>query len=949
MSDLILDEVEKTLNTLHKWQWPVFIGTTKYLQNTYNCFWTAQAVRDINDEYNRLLRLYNGNQIKQISWFKKRPKPDPEVIPSTMVDVRSWPDLILFAVRKVEYNKNHLLKICEMFRDNFYENMNLFGEAAETYLKGQNLDAVPFDTNTYKFGPRKKEKDLNDSYNLIKNWAWETQHKVVMPKDKDELDKYIVSGPIFSNLSFKINEVTNKPISDGTLEKLENQNFDGLKFEQTIEAIEHYKMFVSLKDQDKFLKEFKKVENQKFTLFEEIANEIFIKIIKKYFSYGKLFSTNEQFEEIERNRTLSEFETEFNSFVYRDFKEMCTFVDVLSIFYKKGFCFLTTTGYLEMNSIMRRYYVDSTYSWLCFDPYWTKEWEVILNYKDLPDTLLMGWIIFKNISVRSSLILKALEIAKATQDPKEQEQRVKKSIKDYKKEIRNHKIFFWGNTMLTYEDLYNLLKQADENKKNKQRKKRQLVGADENNDEIELNDFKPEPFFGAVPPKLNIVEETRPAVKAKQIKFFKQVLEFIEVNKYRRLSVGCTIMPIPVLAREYLKIWGTRQSVTNNIEKMIDLGLIEFHKPYDYKNGIAKTFKYFVDNEKKFKEYCEKNNIRIDIENIGDQTKLDPVEKMLMPFKVEDVRFHYDLRLVKPENKSKADFLNDWIIPSLYEHYPWLGFWKKKIEEINESYKDYPELRLTLEPTFTWTKTKYEKTGKTVEYIRKIGIRVANKMVGLQTRNSDERERYRKLYGFNLEKDVKSSVPRLTKSLHRQEWVDESIDIYELINNELKPFVPFTKDRRDVIKDIHMRVYFNDKSPKDIRAHLFSYCQKNGVSTKGIDKKEADDLIEKYWNAMVKVEEGKPFGSEIFFIESIVYLMTVYDLVKAGHIVYFVFDCFYSTGQEGEVSYEQLVADDVRLNFEDFLRSLGINRIEKKSGYKVSDVLEKYSNRVGVK
>lgn len=55
-----------------------------------------------------------------------------------------------------------------------------------------------------------------------------------------------------------------------------------------------------------------------------------MKIIKKYFSYGMLYSTNEQFEEAERNKTLKEFETEFNSFVYCDFDKMCAFIDVLS-------------------------------------------------------------------------------------------------------------------------------------------------------------------------------------------------------------------------------------------------------------------------------------------------------------------------------------------------------------------------------------------------------------------------------------------------------------------------------------------------------------------------------------------------------------------------------------------------------------------------------------------
>ena len=36
-------------------------------------------------------------------------------------------------------------------------------------------------------------------------------------------------------------------------------------------------------------------------------------------------------------------------------------------------------------------------------------------------------------------------------------------------------------------------------------------------------------------------------------------------------------------------------------------------------------------------------------------------------------------------------------------------------------------------------------------------------------------------------------MPRLTLSLNKGYWVDESVDIYELINNEFEPDKKFTK------------------------------------------------------------------------------------------------------------------------------------------------------------
>ena len=44
----------------------------------------------------------------------------------------------------------------------------------------------------------------------------------------------------------------------------------------------------------------------------------------------------------------------------------------------------------------------------------------------------------------------------------------------------------------------------------------------------------------------------------------------------------------------------------------------------------------------------------------------------------------------------------------------------------------------------------------------------------------------KKGHDFVLDKEIRSSVTRLTLSLNKGYWVDESVDIYELINNEFE-------------------------------------------------------------------------------------------------------------------------------------------------------------------
>lgn len=66
------------------------------------------------------------------------------------------------------------------------------------------------------------------------------------------------------------------------------------------------------------------------------------------------------------------------------------------------------------------------------------------------------------------------------------------------------------------------------------------------------------------------------------------------------------------------------------------------------------------------------------------------------------------------------------------------------------------------------------------------------------------------------------------------------------------------------------------------------------------------------------VEGGKLYNNEIFFVESCVYMMTLYDLVCSGRRVWQVYDCFYSTGNEDDETFNEMILQGVKLNFNEF-------------------------------
>ena len=143
-------------------------------------------------------------------------------------------------------------------------------------------------------------------------------------------------------------------------------------------------------------------------------------------------------------------------------------------------------------------------------------------------------------------------------------------------------------------------------------------------------------------------------------------------------------------------------------------------------------------------------------------------------------------------------------------------------------------------------------------------------------------------YGFDLEKDVTSSVPRITLSLNTGAWVDEDVDIYELIYNEYitqkygKRFhssqTEKFEDVRPAIKKLHMRGYFD-------RASML------GVHTRRVmlevKDKEAVDAEMKLYKEAIEVAEGEDlYDSEVFFHESCIYMEVLKELLDNGYKVW---------------------------------------------------------------
>ena len=431
-----------------------------------------------------------------------------------------------------------------------------------------------------------------------------------------------------------------------------------------------------------------------------------------------------------------------------------------------------------------------------------------------------------------------------------------------------------------------------------------------------------------------IVPESRSKANTKKI--LGKVLAFIDMVKYKRLAHGCTIMPIASTNKKFISICGSQRNASNLIKYMIDLGLLDeedteyqFNATQEGYNK-SKTYRYYYDNEQKIIKYCEENDIN---KYVIRNNKISHIHTVVERFRIENfeseqVRFSSHLHLLKPDNYSVTQFEN-YIESILYQNYPYLAHYQELADNINEKYyAEYPEMAISFVPHFTWNKGN--------KAITKIGIRATNTLVSAK-KDKDDNENFNgfykddilEKYGLNLEKDVTSSVPRITLSMNVGQWIPEDVDIYEMIydeyitNHHNDTVVESFDKVRPAIKKLHMRGYFD--RPNMIGVHT------RRVMANVNDKDEVDNEMKIYQNAIVAAEGGRLYGNEIFYHESCIYMDVLNELLQEGYKVWQCYDAWYAKKRGITQEY-----------FQEYVTNL----VEEKANLYIDTVVESFNTAV---
>ena len=185
-------------------------------------------------------------------------------------------------------------------------------------------------------------------------------------------------------------------------------------------------------------------------------------------------------------------------------------------------------------------------------------------------------------------------------------------------------------------------------------------------------------------------------------------------------------------------------------------------------------------------------------------------------------------------------------------------------------------------------------------------------------------------YSLELEKDVASSVPRVTLSINSGKWISEDIDIYKLIYEEYQRLKEDNRSNngtivntfasiRPAIKSLHMRGYFDGDSTLCRNTKLAMKVYNNNSTE---EKRNAVDReMQIFRKAIIIAEGGKTYDSEIFLHESCIYMDVLKELLDKGYYVWQCYDAFYATNPYNQTNegFEKMVSEIIEIKANNYI------------------------------
>ena len=260
---------------------------------------------------------------------------------------------------------------------------------------------------------------------------------------------------------------------------------------------------------------------------------------------------------------------------------------------------------------------------------------------------------------------------------------------------------------------------------------------------------------------------------------------------------------------------------------------------------------------------------------------------------------------VKITSKTRLPISNELAAKMILDKYPQIKQLWQTLDEDNKSLEA---------DEWTFAPLTIERSGSLKDSrISRIAIRARNSYCSAKVHDITEQdlisgrvlrdEVIKAKYGHVYEQDVKSSIYRVTYLLNRGVWLDDSIDLYEMIAG----FKFETPEQRDLFKRPFCQKMYFSASYKDMKTKV---CWNHQTTTrKYLEDNFGEATLLKARENMEKAI-GFSYRSEIFLHESCIYAQVAHKLRAMGYKVFQVYDGFFTDKPLDRTTFNSIVKSE---------------------------------------
>ena len=379
---------------------------------------------------------------------------------------------------------------------------------------------------------------------------------------------------------------------------------------------------------------------------------------------------------------------------------------------------------------------------------------------------------------------------------------------------------------------------------------------------------------------------------------------FVDFYKHKAQRKHISLLVISTTSTFFKMVYKSQKNVSNLLALAQKVSLIKcVDAEWSYTKGKAKVYAWNKNSESILISLFKSYNININkYQSTINQSSYNNIDKNIR----EDDMLEASRRFnVKITSKTRLPISNELAAKMILDKYPQIKQLWQTLDEDNKSLEA---------DEWTFAPLTIERSGSLKDSrISRIAIRARNSYCSAKVHDITEQdlisgrvlrdEVIKAKYGHVYEQDVKSSIYRVTYLLNKGVWLDDSIDLYEMIAG----FKFETPEQRDLFKRPFCQKMYFSASSKDMKTKV---CWNHQTTTrKYLEDNFGEATLLKARENMEKAI-GFSYRSEIFLHESCIYAQVAHKLRTMGYKVFQVYDGFFTDKPLDRTTFNNIVKSE---------------------------------------